>query len=150
MKVLVFNDANKNENEIKVENFDTHDTAQTQTASLAMAMSLQGDNGATIVDDQPGKESIIQNMNSDSAKLLSQIASGYSIRHDLVQKMAPGDKQFHMVSWDANKKFNNMKTFQKRPEAEKDYQGLGNIPKILISGETGDVLLANGEQSMVD
>ena len=40
MKVLVFNDANKNENEIKVENFDTHDTAQTQTASLAMAMSL--------------------------------------------------------------------------------------------------------------
>ena len=59
MKVLVFNDANKNENEIKVENFDTHDTAQTQTASLAMAMSLQGDNGATIVDDQPGKESII-------------------------------------------------------------------------------------------
>lgn len=60
MKVLVFNDAaNKNENDIKVENFDTHDTAQTQTASLAMAMSLQGDNGATIVDDQPGKESII-------------------------------------------------------------------------------------------
>lgn len=150
MKVLVFNDANKNEQEIKVENFDTHDTAQTQTASLAMAMSLQGDNGATIVDDQPGKESIIQNMNSDSAKMLSQIASGYSIRHDLVQKMAPGDKQYHMVSWDANKKFNNMKTFQKRPEAEKDYQALGSVPKILISGETGDVLLANGESSMVD
>ena len=59
MKVLVFNDANKNENESKVEQFATHDTAQTQTASLAMAMSLQGDNGATIVDDQPGKESII-------------------------------------------------------------------------------------------
>lgn len=59
MKVLVFNDQNKNENEIKVENFDTHDTAQTQTASLAMAMSLQGDNGAAIIDDQPGKESII-------------------------------------------------------------------------------------------
>lgn len=59
MKVLVFNDQNKNENEIKVENFDTHDTAQTQTASLAMAMSLQGDNGANIIDDQPGKESII-------------------------------------------------------------------------------------------
>lgn len=89
-------------------------------------------------------------MNSDSAKLLSQISSGYSIRHDLVQKMAPGDKQFHMVSWDAQKKFNNMKTFQKRPEAEKDYQALGNVPKILISGETGDVLLSNGEQSMID
>jgi hypothetical protein len=59
MKVLVFNDEKKNENAIKVENFDTHDTAQTQTASLAMAMSLQGDNGAAIIDDQPGKESII-------------------------------------------------------------------------------------------
>jgi len=55
-----------------------------------------------------------------------------------------------MVSWDAAKKFNNMKTFQKRAEAEKDYQALGDLPKILISGETGDVLLANGEQSMVD
>lgn len=40
MKVVVFNDANKNEKEIKVENFDTHDPAQTQTASLAMAMTL--------------------------------------------------------------------------------------------------------------
>lgn len=89
-------------------------------------------------------------MNSDNAKLLSQISSGYSIRKDLVQKMAPGDKQFHMVSWDAAKKFNNMKTFQKRAEAEKDYQGLGDLPKILIAGETGDVLMANGEQSMVD
>lgn len=88
-----------------------HDPAQTQTASLAMALTLQGDVGATIVDDQPGKESIIQNMNSDNAKLMSQISSGYAIRHDLVQKMAPGDKQFHMISWDANKKFNNMKTF---------------------------------------
>ena len=59
MKVVVFNDANKNEKEIKVEQFDTHDPAQTQTASLAMALTLQGDVGATIVDDQPGKESII-------------------------------------------------------------------------------------------
>lgn len=115
-----------------------------------MALTLQGDVGATIVDDQPGKESIIQNMNSDNAKLLSQISSGYSIRHDLVQKMAPGDKQFHMISWDAAKKFNNMKTFQKRAEAEKDYQGLGDLPKILVSGETGDVLLSNGDQAMVD
>ena len=59
MKVIVFIDANKNEKEIKVEQFDTHDPAQTQTASLAMALTLQGDVGATIVDDQPGKESII-------------------------------------------------------------------------------------------
>jgi len=89
-------------------------------------------------------------MNSDNAKLLSQISSGYSIRKNLVQKMAPGDKQFHMVSWDAGKKFNNMKTFGKRSEAEKDFQALGEVAKILISGETGDVLLSNGEQSMVD
>lgn len=59
MKVIVFNDAKKDEKEIKIEQFDTHDPAQTQTASLAMAMTLQGDVGATIVDDQPGKESII-------------------------------------------------------------------------------------------
>jgi len=51
MKVVVFNDDNKNEEKIKVEQFDTHDPAQTQTASLAMAMTLQGDVGATIVDD---------------------------------------------------------------------------------------------------
>lgn len=59
MKVVVFNDPQKNEQEIKVEKFDTHDPAQTQTASVAMAMTLQADVGATIVDDQPGKESII-------------------------------------------------------------------------------------------
>lgn len=59
MKVIVFNDPNKDEKEIKVEKFDTHDPAQTQTASVAMAMTLQADVGATIVDDQPGKESII-------------------------------------------------------------------------------------------
>jgi len=89
-------------------------------------------------------------MNSDNAKLLSQISSGYSIRKNLVQKMAPGDKQFHLVSWDSGKKFNNMKTFPKRSEAEKDFQALGEVAKILISGETGDVVLSNGEQSMVD
>lgn len=64
--------------------------------------------------------------------------------------MAPGDRQFHMVSWDKDKKFNNMKTFQKRALAEKDFEALGNIPKILVSGETGDVVLSNGDQSMVD
>lgn len=51
MKVVVFNDPKKDESEIKVEKFDTHDPAQTQTASVAMAMTLQADVGATIVDD---------------------------------------------------------------------------------------------------
>ena len=59
MKVVVFNDPNHKEDQINVEKFDTHDPSQTQTASLAMAMTLQADVGATIVDDQPGKESII-------------------------------------------------------------------------------------------
>jgi hypothetical protein len=56
-----------------------------------------------------------------------------------------------MVSWDSNKKFNNMRTFQKRSEADKGFAALGdNVPKILVSGETGDVLMSNGEQKMVD
>jgi hypothetical protein len=55
-----------------------------------------------------------------------------------------------MVSWDANKKYNNMRTFQKRSEAEKSYKALGKVPKILVSGETGDVVLSSGEQNMVD
>jgi hypothetical protein len=113
---------------------------------MAMALTLQTEVGATIVDDQPGKESIIQNFNSDESKMTSQISSGYSIRNNFVQKMAPGDKQFHMVSWDEKKKFNNMRTFQKRSDADKGFATLGdNIPKILVSGETGDVIMSNGD-----
>lgn len=55
-----------------------------------------------------------------------------------------------MVSWDAKKKYNNMRTFQKRSDADKGYNALGNIPKILVSGETGDVVEAHGEQNMID
>ena len=50
-----------------------------------------------------------------------------------------------MVNWDAIKKINQMKVFQTRSEAEEKYASLGDVPKILISGETGDVLLANGK-----
>lgn len=94
MRVVVFADASgkMDEHSIKQEKFNTKDPEQTKTASMAMAMTLQTDIGATIVDDQPGKESIIQNFNSDNAKMMSQIASGFSIRHDFLQKMAPGDK----------------------------------------------------------
>lgn len=116
-----------------------------------MALTLQTEVGATIVDDQPGKESIIQNFNSDQSKETSQISSGYSIRNNYVQKMAPGDKQFHMVSWDEKKKFNNMRTFQTRREADKGFATLGEtIPRILVSGETGDVVQSAGDQKMVD
>lgn len=145
------NDPKQSESKIKAEKFDTKDQAQTQTGAMAMALTLQTEVGATIVDDQPGKESIIQNFNSDVSKLTSQISSGYSIRNNFVQKMAPGDKEFHMVSWDSNKKFNNMRTFQTRKEAEKGFATIANdVPKILVSGETGDVLMSNGEQKMVD
>jgi hypothetical protein len=97
------------------------------------------------VDDQPGKESIIQNFNTDTSKMLSQVSSGYSIRHNLVQKMVPGDRSFHMVSWDDSKKFNPMKTFPSRAEADKAYSELKGVPKILVSGETGDVVLSEGK-----
>lgn len=56
-----------------------------------------------------------------------------------------------MVSWDAKKKFNNMRTFQTRKEADAGYAALkDDAPKILVSGETGDVLMSSGEQKMVD
>lgn len=55
-----------------------------------------------------------------------------------------------MVSWDETKTTNNMKTFQKREPAEIYYSDLGPIPKILVAGETGDVVLANGETNMID
>mmetsp|Transcript_5304 Transcript_5304/g.8198 ORF Transcript_5304/g.8198 Transcript_5304/m.8198 type:complete len:125 (+) Transcript_5304:1245-1619(+) len=116
-----------------------------------MAVTLQSTAGATIVDDgQPGRESIIQNMNSDTSKQASQVAAGYSVRHNLVQKMAPGDHSFHLISWDDGKKFNNMKTYPKRELGEEGYNNLGQIPKILVSGETGDVMLASGTDSQID
>lgn len=152
MRVIVFNDASgtMDEKTIKEEKFNTKDPEQTKTASMAMAMTLQTEVGATIVDDQPGKESIIQNFNSDNAKFMSQIASGYSIRNNFIQKMAPGDRSFHIVNWDASKKLNIVKSFPKKPEAETFFKDLGDIPKIMVSGETGDVLLANGKKPMVD
>jgi hypothetical protein len=117
---------------------------------MAMAMTLQTDAGATIVDDQPGKESVIQNFNSDAAKLLSQITAGYSIRNSYVQKMAPGDHQFHLISYDGKKKFNEMKTFPSRKEADDAFTKLGNVAKIIISGETGDLLVNASSASFLD
>uniref|UniRef100_A0A7S3CMZ7 Uncharacterized protein n=1 Tax=Strombidium rassoulzadegani TaxID=1082188 RepID=A0A7S3CMZ7_9SPIT len=136
--------------DIKVEAFDTNNQQQQRAASLSMAQVLQSEQGYNIVDEQVGKESIIQNFNSDQAKTSSQVVSGYSIRHNIVQKMAPGDQSFHLVSWDAKKNFNNMKTFPKREEGDKAFAAIGSIPKILISGETGDVMLSNGSWSEVD
>lgn len=59
MRVVVMTDPKEEESKIKAEKFDTKDQAQTQSGAMAMAMTLQTEVGATIVDDQPGKESII-------------------------------------------------------------------------------------------
>ena len=45
-------------------------------------MVLQSESGSTIVsDDTPGKESVIKNIN---VLYNSEIASGYSIQHNLI------------------------------------------------------------------
>lgn len=116
-----------------------------------MATALQGESGAIVVDDgQKGRENVLSNVNSDTSKLSSQISAGYSIRHNLIQKMAPGYHEFHIISWDMDKARNDFKTLQKRSEADTYFEDLGNRPKILISGETGDVLLGSGETNMID
>jgi len=43
-----------------------------------------------------------------------------------------------------------MKTFQDRAAADKYFTDLGQIPKICLSGETGDVLMAEGELNMIN
>lgn len=59
MKVLVMESPKTNEDDIKMGNFNTKISSETQTASMTMASVLVSNLGATIIDDQPGKESII-------------------------------------------------------------------------------------------
>jgi hypothetical protein len=111
---------------------------------MAMQMTLETNLGALIIDDgQQGRESLISNFASDQSKLASQIVSGYAIRNGLAQKMAPGDKMFHLVSLKDGK--NKMGSFKTRVEADKAYLMLGKIPKIMMSGETGDILMSDGD-----
>jgi len=62
--------------------------------------------------------------------------------------MAPGDKKFHIVSY--KNKQNKMNSYQTRVEADKAYLMLGKIPKIMMSGETGDILMSGGDQNPRD
>lgn len=62
--------------------------------------------------------------------------------------MAPGDKMFHVVS--LKNKQNSMKSFKTRVEADKAYLMLGNTPKIIMAGETGDILASSGDQNSRD
>lgn len=99
-------------------------------------------------DGQKGRESLIGNLATEQSKQASQIASGYAIRTGLVQKMAPGDKTFHVVALKNNKiKMHSSKT---RVEGDKVFLIQGKVPKILMSGETGDILLSSGDQNSRD
>jgi hypothetical protein len=110
-------------------------------------MVLQSESGATIVsDDTPGKESLLKNVN---ALYNSEVASGYAVQHNLVQKMAPGDHKFHTVNYQPNNQENGYRSFATREEGQKHFEELGEMPKLLISGETGDVLMSHGTEKEV-
>lgn len=88
-------------------------------------------------------------MASDESKTTSQMISGYSIRQGYVQKMAPGDKKFHLVTYEG--KVNKMNQYPTREQADEAYDKLdASVPRILVAGETGDVLRAKGETNWVN
>ena len=64
--------------------------------------------------------------------------------------MAPGDSQFHTVNFQPNNQVNGYRSFPTRGTAQKHFEELGEMPKLLISGETGDVLMATGSQIEID
>lgn len=149
MKILVLHDSTTDEKNIKMEKFETKNPTQAKTAAMAMQMTLETNLGALIIDDgQQGRESLISNFATDQSKQASQIVSGYAIRNGLAQKMAPGDKMFHLVTY--KNKQNKMSSFKTRAEADKQYLMQGNVPKLLMSGETGDILMSNGDQNSRD
>lgn len=109
MRILVLHDTNTDEKNLKMEKFETSNPQQAKTAAMAMQMTLETSLGATIIDDgQPGMESVIQNMGSDDSKITSQLVSGYGIRNGFIQKMAPGDKMFYLISYSDKNKKNDM------------------------------------------
>ena len=133
-----------------MEKFETKNPTQAKTAAMAMQMTLETNLGATIIDDgQIGRESLILNFGSDQSKLTSQIVSGYSIRQGYVQKMAPGDMMFYLVQSD-QKGQNKLNSFKTRKLADEAFSKLENTAAILMSGETGDILAAKGDQNLRD
>jgi hypothetical protein len=149
MRVLVLHDTKTDEKNIKSEKFETKNPTQAKTAAMAMQMTLETQLGATIIDDgQVGMESIIQNMASDESKATSQLVSGYAIRNSLAQKMAPGDQMFYIVSNESSQ--NKMSSFKTRELANKSFAKMGSVPRIMVAGETGDILQAKGDQNLRD
>ena len=74
----------------------------------------------------------------------SEISAGYTIRQNLVQKMAPGDHKYHTINYQPNNEQNGYRSFSTRAEGQKHFEELGEMPRLLISGETGDVIMAHG------
>ena len=63
--------------------------------------------------------------------------------------MAPGDKRFHLVKFEKGN--NKFEAFTTRKQADEAFNKLDDsVPRILLSGETGDILLSKGSQNMRD
>ena len=64
--------------------------------------------------------------------------------------MAPGDQMFYIVS--NENKANKMNSFKNRQLANDFYAKMPTTAtaKIMISGETGDILQSKGDQNMKD
>lgn len=58
--------------------------------------------------------------------------------------MAPGDQMFYIVSYD--KSMNKMNSFKTRKLADEAFDKMAeDVPRILVSGETGDILMGSGD-----
>ena len=58
--------------------------------------------------------------------------------------MAPGDKNFYVISYED--KANKMNNFKNRALANAFYEKMNTeVPRIMISGETGDILQSKGD-----
>lgn len=55
---------------------------------------------------------------------------------------------YYLVSYQDNK--NKMASYKYRQLADIEFKKLGNFPRVLISGETGDILASQGDQNMRD
>lgn len=125
-----------------VQKFNTNDKSESQGANEAKDAILQSETGSTIINDSSaGKENVEVNGQTDPVKYNSYVSAGYSIRNNLIQKMAPGDNQFHTVNYQPNNQVNGYRSFPTREAGQQHFEEIGDMPKLLISGETGDVLM---------
>jgi hypothetical protein len=63
--------------------------------------------------------------------------------------MAPGDQMFYVVS--NENKANKMNSFKTRQLANDSFAKMGTeVARIMISGETGDILQSKGDQNLRD